>query len=459
MSRLPEGPSRRPYALVLVLSGLVGIGGGLVAAAVHAVLELATNAVWDDLVPRALDHGALGPALFVVPVAAGVVVGLVLRAWGSPGEIAAVVDDIHLKHGRLELRATPAMAATSFATIVGGGSLGPEAPLVQIVGSLASTLADRLRLRDEEVRTLTLSGMSAALAAFFGSPLGGALFALEIPHRRGLEYFEALLPAAVSGTVSHVVFAELVGEWGAPIALAGGPRVGLAAFATAVGLGLVGALVAAVFQRVLHATGALFGPLEKRPVLRAALGGLALGAIALPFAPPFPVMPFFFGERQIPSVLGAASALVDGHGALAVSGVFVVLALAKMLAIATTVHSGFRGGFIFPLFFVGAAVGVAIATASRGGIDPTLAALCTMAAVNVAVTKTPLGTTVVVAGFAAPSLLPLVLASSLVGFAASTRVSVIRTQRGRSPLVDTLAPDPSPDGAGPSLPPGTPTEA
>lgn len=459
MSRFPDGPSRRPYVHVLGLAALVGLGGGLVASLVHTVLERALHAVWEVAVPSLLGEGSTTPALFAVPMAAALVVGGVIHRWGSPGEIAAVVDDIHLRHGRLDVRATPAMALTSFATILGGGSLGPEAPLVQIIGSFSSALADRLRLRDEEVRTLTLSGMSAALAAFFGSPLGGALFALEIPHRRGLEYFEALLPATVSATVSHFVFARLVGEWGSPLALSGVPRIDLVGLVVAIGLGLVGALVGAVFQRVVHGTGHLLERLGRRPILRACLGALAIGAIAAPFAPPFPVMPFFFGEQQIPALLGAPRALLAMHDAPTVVGLLLLLAVAKMLAIAMTMHAGFRGGFIFPLFFVGGAVGVAIASASGGLVHPTLAALCTMAAVNVAITKTPLGTAMVVAGFGAPALLPFVLASSLVGFAASTRVAVIRTQRGRSPLVDRLAPELSGDGEGETLPPATPSGA
>ena len=40
------------------------------------------------------------------------------------------------------------------------------------------------------VRKHTLMGMAGALSAFFGAPLGGSLFALEINSRFGVEYFE-----------------------------------------------------------------------------------------------------------------------------------------------------------------------------------------------------------------------------------------------------------------------------
>ena len=46
------------------------------------------------------------------------------------------------------------------------------------------------------VRILTITGMAAGFTVLFGAPLGSAVFALEILHRRGLEYYEALMPAS-----------------------------------------------------------------------------------------------------------------------------------------------------------------------------------------------------------------------------------------------------------------------
>ncbi len=57
----------------------------------------------------------------------------------------------------------------------------------------------------------------------------------------------------------------------------------------------------------------------------------------------------FFGERQIEDTIATAASL----GVAMLLGI----ALAKLLAICMTLHCGFRGGFIFPLFFVGANVG------------------------------------------------------------------------------------------------------
>jgi H+/Cl- antiporter ClcA len=98
------------------------------------------------------------------------------------------------------------MIIASLIAITSGGSAGPEAPLVQINGSFGSWLGDRLKLAKSSVRILTFCGMSAALGAFFGAPIGAAIFALEIPHRRGLQYFEALAPAIIAAILSFAVF-------------------------------------------------------------------------------------------------------------------------------------------------------------------------------------------------------------------------------------------------------------
>lgn len=132
-------------------------------------------------------------------------VGLVLYFMGLPGEMAQVVDKIH-SPGKIDIRKSPAMVIASLIAITSGGSAGPEAPLVQVNGSLGSWLGDKLKLTKTSARILTFCGMSAALGAFFGAPIGAALFALEIPHRRGLQYFEAIAPAIIAAIFSFAVF-------------------------------------------------------------------------------------------------------------------------------------------------------------------------------------------------------------------------------------------------------------
>ncbi len=109
-------------------------------------------------------------------------------------------------------------------------------------------------------------------------------------------------------------------------------------------LGVIGAGVAVMFIYIFRAVGHLLAPLEHQLIMLASLGGLSIGLIAFFFP-----QTLFFSEAQIHTVIEAGSSL--GVAML------LMIAVAKMFAISFTLHSGFLGGFIFPLFFIGANVG------------------------------------------------------------------------------------------------------
>lgn len=410
------------FRTLILLAALIGAGGGLLAAAYYYVLEGALHLVWDVLAE------AIGP-VWLVTALGGLLVGLALRYLGVPGEIAAVVDNIHLRRGRIDIRQTPSMIVTSLLSISFGGSAGPEAPLVQIIGSLGSWLGDRLRLYGHLVRTLTFCGMAAALGAFFGAPLGGALFALEIPHRRGMEYYEALIPALVAAFLSFEVFRALVPAHVVLYPFAAVPEVSLVTVAVGAGLGVAGAGAGLAFIALFRSMGAAVHRIPLGLVPLATLGGLSLGLLATLYPTDLPTTILFWGEYETRDLLlGIDSLAQTGGGAIAV---LLFLAVGKALAIGLTLHTGFRGGFIFPLFFIGAAAGIALSIATGGAVSLPVAALCLMAALNVAVTRTPVSTTVILTTLSGTSMVPVIGAASLVSFLLTTPVPLIRTQRPR----------------------------
>ncbi|MEO1447066.1 MAG: chloride channel protein, partial [Cyanobacteria bacterium J06635_11] len=176
------------YPQLVLCAVAIGIVGGLVATGYYFVLEAMMHGAWHTLPNWVTPHfPSWLPAknyVWMATTIGGLCVGLVLYFMGLPGEMAQVVDKVH-QPGRIDINKTPAMVIASLIAISAGGSAGPEAPLVQVNGSFGSWLGDRLKLSQSNVRVLTFCGMSAALGAFFGAPIGAALFALEIPHRRG----------------------------------------------------------------------------------------------------------------------------------------------------------------------------------------------------------------------------------------------------------------------------------
>jgi H+/Cl- antiporter ClcA len=120
---------------------------------------------------------------------------------------------------------------------------------------------------------------------------------------------------------------------------------------------------------------------------------------------------------------------------------FAVAMLAKLCGTTVTLSSGWRGGFIIPLFFMGVALGRFGHTVFPGSNEVVLMAAL-MAAANCGVTKTPLGSTLVVTEMAGLRLLPPVLIASLVALFLTSQVSLIHSQREREGAFG-----PRPDGA------------
>jgi H+/Cl- antiporter ClcA len=89
-----------------------------------------------------------------------------------------------------------------------------------------------------------------------------------------------------------------------------------------------------------------------------------------------------------------------------------------------TLSSGWRGGFIIPLFFVGVALG-RFGHAVFPGTNVVVLMTCLMAAGNCGVTKTPLGSTLVVAEMTGVRLLPPVLIASVTALLLTSQVGLI----------------------------------
>ena len=396
------GPRNRLLLLVVA----VGMLGGLVGAAFVGALDLLERLLWPT-------HTSTGIHLLIL-VGVGISVGVLTHLLGTPGDVELLVNNIHVLGGAEDIRDLKSLIPVSLLCISSGGGMGPEAPLVQTTGGLGSWLAARWRVSVVDTRILTITGMAAGFTVLFGAPLGSALFALEILHRRGLEYYEALLPAVVgslSGYAVNLVVRRLgvTPIWKFPPL---GP-VHQVDLLWGVACGVVGAILAVAFTYETRALQWAFRHLA--PALRPVAGGLALGALA--FWSPYALT---FGEAQINGLLLTKAAT----GALAVA------VLAKLCGTTVTLSSGWRGGFIIPLFFMGVALG-RLGHLLMPGTNEVVLMAALMAAANCGVTKTPLGSTLVVAEMAGLRLVPPVLIASMVALFLTSQVGLIHSQRER----------------------------
>jgi H+/Cl- antiporter ClcA len=397
------GVEPRVVGLVLVVGVLCGTVGALYLLALHLLQHLLWPTEWE---------GAIG---FAILGGVGLVVALIVRFVGTSGDVELMVDNIHVSGTATGVRMLRSLIPTSLLCIAAGGAMGPEAPLVQTTGTLASWTATRAKLQVRDSRVLTIAGMAAGFTVLFGAPLGAAVFALELLHRRGLQYYEALLPAVLGSLAGYGVYVGATGAGLEPVWHLPSPgtlHVGDLGWAAVAGVG--GALVAIAFT---YATAALRWGARKLPAMaRPVCGGLLLAALGLMSA-----YSLTFGEAQI-------TAILDKRGGTV--AFFALAALAKFAGTSVTLSSEWRGGFIIPLFFMGACLARAFHGLVPGAEEAVLIGAF-MAACNTGVTKTPLGSTLVVTEMGGLQLLPTTLLAVMVSFALTSEVGLIHTQRER----------------------------
>src|SRR5262249_52623243 len=182
-----------------------------------------------------------------------------------------------------------------------------------------------------------------------------------------------------------------------------------------VAAGLGGALVAHLFGLLLRASRGLAGrlPAWARPPA----AGLVLGALAFGFPDGLT-----FGESQVAGWVRAPGMAAS---------VLVLAGAGHLLSAAVALAGRWKGGIIIPLFLVGYCLGQATAAWTGLGSHQLVLATSLMVACNVGVTKTPLGSTLVVAQLTGVRVLPPMLLAALVSLALTTRVTFVGAQRSR----------------------------
>lgn len=388
----------------------LGVLGGIVAGVYWVVI---------DHLMRFTKEFSSGWEVVCIMGLAGLIIGLIIHFSGDPGELEIVLNNIRFKGGKLDTRNNPSMIVTSIIGIGAGSSAGPEAPMVQVIGSLGSWMAKKLKLKGEDYRSMSIAGMATGFTAMFGAPLGGSLFALEIMHHKHvIEYYQALIPAFVSSGTSFIIF-QLITKMGlAPVWKLPFPAAQSQVFDFfwAMLYGAAGALLGWGIIWVFRNLKKTFKKAKLPFYIQTMLSGIILGLIAwkLPITR-------YFSHYELIDLL---------HNNSWTIGLLVVIMCAKIFTMALTVTSGWRGGFIIPLFFIGATLGLIIFKVfpdQHAG----LAVVCCMAAVNSCVTRTPISTIILVATLTGFGYFIPILFASLTGFFLAPKSPLIAAQLGR----------------------------
>lgn len=389
---------------MVFLWAALGVIGGITAGLYWIVLEFVTHQL------------AIFEGWLVIPVMAiaGLLAGLIIHWIGDPGEIQLIVNNIRFRKGKLDPRNNRSMILSSLLCVGSGGSLGPEAPLVQVTGSIGSWLGKLFRLKGEDMRSLSIAGMASGFTALFGAPLGGSLFSLEILHHKyAVEYYRAIIPAFVASSFSYVIFALIVHLGIGPIwDIPSYHLENKFDFYYAVLFAIAATILGWIFILITRQLKLGFEKLKAPIYINTLIGGILLGCISYYYP-----ITRYFGHHEINELISGGFT-VD---------LLIAILLFKILAISITVTSGWRGGFIIPLFFSGAALGLILHTVFPS-VSVALAMVSCMAAINSCVTRTPMSTTILLSTLTGFTYFIPILFASLTGYFLAPRIPFIKAQ-------------------------------
>jgi len=328
--------------------------------------------------------------LFFLPLA-GILIYFLYKYLGknSEGGNNLIMDEIHEPGGGIPARMAPLVLLTTIITHLFGGSAGREGTAVQIGGSIAQFFARKFNLSKEEVKMLLMTGIAAGFGAVFGTPITGAIFALEVLAVGRIKH-DALLPCFMASVLADIT----CNAWGIHhtqyhINLT---EVGNTLFLNfhfdflllfeVIIAGVLFGLVGFLFAETSHTISNYSKRFIKIRWLIPAIGGLTIIAFT-----------YILGTRDYLS-LGVFNPDKNGVSVLScfhAGGATSFSWLWKLLFTAITLGTGFKGGEVTPLFFIGAALGNTIAVFTGAPVD--LMAGLGFIAVFAGATNTPIACT------------------------------------------------------------------
>ncbi len=312
----------------MFFSLLIGVLAGSASALLLVSLDFVTNL-------RESNIWLIG----FLPLA-GLGIGLMYHYLGSSVVKGnnQILEQIQSPTQTIPFKMAPLIFIGTVLTHLFGGSAGREGTAVQMGGAISDQFAKWFKLTSNDKRILLIIGISAGFAGVFGTPLAGAIFALEVVVIGRMRY-EAILPAFLAAAIAHFT----CHAWGVahtvyhiPFV----PELTPVTLLSAIASGVIFGAVAMLFSKTGHWWTGLFARFISYPPLRPFAGGMVI-AMAV----------WVLGTTKyiglgVPTIEASFSENMQGYDFLL-----------KLLFTTFTIGAGFKGGEVTPLFFIGATLG------------------------------------------------------------------------------------------------------
>lgn len=315
----------------LMLCLLVGVLSGFAAAFFLVSLEWATDC--------RNEHPWL---LFLLPLG-GLLIGYFYHKYDS--EISKgnnlILETYENPGSKLAFKLAPSIFFSTLITHLFGGSAGREGTAVQMSTAIADQFSNKFSLTTNERKTLLIIGISAGFAAVFGTPLAGAVFALELLYFSKIS-LKSIVPALFTAYVAHYTVYYL-GVEHTQYTIHSIHEIKATHLIWMAAAAVVFGIAARLFSRTTHFLSNQFRKHIKNPILRPVLGGIILVGL--------------FQFSLFSKYMGLGIPVIQEAFVTQSSSFDFIL---KIAFTALTLGCGFKGGEVTPLFFMGATLGSAL---------------------------------------------------------------------------------------------------
>jgi H+/Cl- antiporter ClcA len=329
--------------------------------------------------------------LYLLPLA-GVCIHFLYRWYGQSAERGnnLIIDEIHEPGAGVPRRMAPLILVTTVMTHLFGGSAGREGTAVQMGGSIAHLFSGWFKLSAVSKQMMLTAGVAAGFSAVFGTPLTGTIFAMEVIAIGTIRY-NALLPCLIAAVIADLT----VSAWGIQHTpyhisfVSSGQsidhhtiRLDLFLLVKVMIASACFGLASYAFAQAVHGVKNISLKLIRIGWLIPVCGGLVI--IGLTFLIGKPDYLSLGVAPEYPGAVTIVSSFSQG-------GAHLFSWLWKLVFTTITLGTGFKGGEVTPLFYIGATLGNTLAGLLQAPVS--LFAALGFIAVFAGATNTPLACT------------------------------------------------------------------